>query len=197
MPEGSQGSQNPTFSQLNLCFADLRPTSARMIGSKPPLKIDKPETDTRHLPNSGHGHQPELVAREHSDAQRKAQIIEWRRQARSFRWIAEKLGISHQRVQEIYSAALKEVVVPAVEQLRQEAMDRYEGHIVELRALVAAEATKDQVDVNAIRQLVDTMMKAQEGIRKLYGLDAPAKVEATVQATVEYRVVGVDAEDMR
>jgi len=141
--------------------------------------------------------QPELAAREYDDAQRLAQIIEWRRHARSYRWIAEQLGISHQRVWELYQEALAAIKVPAVEALRQEAMERYEGLMAELRDLASIEAMKDAPDVNALRLLLDSIAKNQEGIRKLFGLDAPAKVEATVQQQIRYVVEGVDPEELK
>lgn len=147
--------------------------------------------------NAGHAHQPALTAVEHDNAERLKQIIEWRRHARSYRWIAEQLGISFQRVQQIYQEALAAIKVPAVEALRQEAQERYEGLMAEYRDMAAIEASKDQPDAVVLRQLLDSIVKAQTRLDKLYGLEAPAKVEATVQQQIRYIVEGVDPEELK
>jgi hypothetical protein len=147
--------------------------------------------------NTGNANRPELTSREYDDAQRLAQILEWRRQARSYRWIGEHLGISYQRVWTLYHEALAAIKVPAVEALRQEAQERYEGLMVEMRELASRMASAERPDPVAIRQVLDSIVKTQTRLDKLYGTEAPAKVEAIVQQQIHYIVEGVDPEELK
>jgi hypothetical protein len=144
--------------------------------------------------HGGLSNQPELTARQQDDAERIRRIAEWRREARSYRWIGEQIGLSRQRVEQIWNAELQAIKRPAVEQAREEAIQRYEGQLVELRVLAQAESAKQEPDVTTLRQLIDSMAKIQARLDKLQGLEAPVKVQQEVRQTVEFSIRGVDVE---
>lgn len=160
--------------------------------------------------NHAHGHQRDLVAREEHFARRLSKIMEWRRQARSYRWIADQLTgegdpISFQRVYEIYQTALSEIKVPAVEQLRREANERLEGFLVELRGLAERHPTKlvqrdgetvEVPDTEVLADLVTRMERVQADISKLHGLNAPQEIRQEMTATIRYEVAGVDMDKL-
>lgn len=144
----------------------------------------------------GERNKAELAARAEDDAVRLRRIADWRREARSYQWIGDQLGISRQRVYDIWNEHLKSISRPAVEQAREEAIQRYDGQLVELRGLAQLESAKDQPDVTVLRQLVDSMAKVQARLDKLQGLEAAVKVEQRVEQTVAFRLVGVDTRDV-
>lgn len=136
----------------------------------------------------GKSHQPAITASEWDRSEELKQIIEWRRWGKSYQWIADQIGKSKSHVFDVYNEALKANTRPAIEQAREEATQRYEGLMEELRSLAQAETLKEKPDVNTLRMLVESMQKMQIRLDKLLGLEAPIKTEVEAVQTVTYKI---------
>ena len=125
--------------------------------------------------------------------------------------IADKLGISQQRVSQLLAAARAKLPPVDLEAVRQNALALHEDVI--RRAYLLAEmkgapvtsgkdgsVVYDPEDNSVVRDFAGRLaalnlaLKADEQRRKLLGADAASKTEVT--GSVRYEVVGIDTEDL-
>lgn len=143
---------------------------------------------------------PEIIERD-DDIYRLAVVNRW-----SQTKIAQKYGISQQRVGEIL-AKKREMMTPLdTDAMRRESLELHQD--IQRRALELADMVGAPVFVgkdgciaydtegNVVRdyslrlQALETARKADVEIRKLHGLDAATKIEQS--GTIRYEVAGVD-----
>jgi len=137
-----------------------------------------------------------LVPGSPQEAERLLAIIDLRGQKMSWRDIGAQLGMSHEHARTVFNAAMAEHVRPSLEQAREEAAQTYERLMYELRSLAKVEEAKPSPDLTVLRQLVESMAKLQVRLDKLFGLEAPVKVDQTIQQTVAFRLVGIDTSEL-
>jgi hypothetical protein len=114
------------------------------------------------------------AARE-ATAERRARVIELRRQNFTYAEIGQELGVSAQRAHEIYLEALKAIPAKEVELHRAEAAELAHTAIDDL-LLIAREHKQPRTSVEAwgqIRGWADRLARIQ-------GTDASTKIDATV-----------------
>jgi hypothetical protein len=131
--------------------------------------------------------------------EKRAQVVELRREGLTFAAIGERMGFSHQRAQVLYRQALAAVVSPAVEALRAEHLaETAEARETALQVMRSAHVAHSQgrvvVDPDTGEKLLDdgpkldaarTLMAVQAREAKLTGADAATKVEAEVSGQVD------------
>lgn len=148
---------------------------------------------------------PKLSGHSAEAADRRAFIVEQRRKHIPFEQIAQQLGITNQRVHQIYTDALRSRVALAVDQHREESLRVIDDTIIQLQAIVDAPpavsfSVKGQINIGPDGEPVPDhaqRLQAAEGIRRweerksrLLGLDAPTKVEQETHVT--YEVTGAE-----
>jgi hypothetical protein len=109
-------------------------------------------------------------------AERKRLILQRRRDRVGFREIAEELGISPTRVVQLFKKALLEIPAPEAAELRHEEAELIDQAVASLLRLTET-ASKDSDRIAAWGQVARFMDRRA----KLFGLDAPAKQDITVQ----------------
>lgn len=140
--------------------------------------------------------------------EKRAKVVELRRQGLTFAAIGQEMGFSYQRAQTLYRQALAAVVSPAVEALRAEhleelaeARERVLGvmrtdHVVVQQGHVVSKVigTDDEgkpiygdplIDDGPVLDAARTLATLQARESRLVGADAPQKVEASVEHTVD------------
>lgn len=122
-------------------------------------------------------------------AERRTQVVAYRRRRMTFAEIGDAMGFSAQRAHQLYKEALAAVPVLEVNEHREEELALIDDAIADLMA-IATEHKQPR-----------TAVEAWNGIRgwaerkaRLLGLDAAQKVD--VGGTLKYEVVGVPAEDL-
>lgn len=108
-------------------------------------------------------------------AERRARVIELRRQGLTFAEIGHKCGFSTQRAHEVYLEALKAIPAREVDQYRAEALDLIHAAIEDLLP-IARNHIQPRTSVEAWGQLRAWV----ERLAKTIGFDASMKVEAIV-----------------
>jgi hypothetical protein len=132
---------------------------------------------------------------EYANAKRDARIVELRAQRVPFREIADELGISRQRVQQLWDAIL--IRIPAAH------LDRHREEEREL----ADDAVRDLLDIirdpeathGARTRAWEVACKWSERKSRLLGLDAPVRRELEITDTTgwEYQMRAAIAETER
>jgi hypothetical protein len=129
---------------------------------------------------------PTSRAERHTEAAaRRAQVLKARLAGASFQDIGRQLGISDTRAHQFYTDALRRTVQEPADQLRRLECARLDALQAHLTPLLAQ---PDQVIPAAL-----ALLKVQESRRKLFGLDAPARLAANV-AVRELTVDAIDDE---
>lgn len=139
---------------------------------------------------------------------RDAEALRLRAKSWTLRKIAEQLGYGNEsNVRRALAAATSRIEAPDVEHYRQvedAKLDQLEAaarKVLEARHLVLHQGqavTHDGrvvTDDGPVLAAVATLVRISESRRKLWGLDAPTKIESSGQ--VRYEVVGVDLENLR
>jgi hypothetical protein len=111
-------------------------------------------------------------------AERRARVIELRRQGLTFAEIGHECGFSTQRAHEVYLEALKAIPAREVDQYRAEALDLIHAAIEDLLP-IARDHTQPRTSVEAWSQLRAWL----ERLAKTTGSDASTKIDATVAGT--------------
>ncbi|WP_425171357.1 hypothetical protein [Mycobacterium sp.] len=106
---------------------------------------------------------------------REALIIERRTQRVSFPKIGAELGITHQRVQQIFQTARDRIPAARLADLRAEESELLDQAIAGL-LVIATGGKSEHARVEAWRAII----AASESKRKLFGADAPVRREVTV-----------------
>lgn len=114
-------------------------------------------------------------------AERRARVVELRRQHVQFADIGAELGVSPQRAHQIYREALKEVPAAHVEEHRAEEVDLCDEATTKLRTLADDETISPRTRIEAW----SAMRGWATHKAHLLGLNAPAKVVTTVTAAPE------------
>jgi hypothetical protein len=131
--------------------------------------------------------------------EKRAKVVELRREGLTFAAIGEQMGFSHQRAQVLYRQALAAVVAPAVEALRAEHLrETAEARATAMRVMGSEHVAHSQgrvvLDPVTHEKLLDdgpkldaarTLMAVQAREAKLVGADAPTRVEASVTEHVD------------
>lgn len=143
-------------------------------------------------------------------AEQRRQVVALRRRGETFEAIGEELGFSRQRAHAIFKEALASIPAPEVTELRTEERDRLEGLMREAWKVLG----KDHIAVSQGRVVLDPesgnpllddgpklaaikeLRQLSESLRKLYGVDAPVKVDLSGGAELRVTIVGVDTEAM-
>lgn len=157
---------------------------------------------------------------------RKAEIMRLRRQGTTFEAIGEQLGITRQRVHQIYTDVLKEIPAEDVAIYRAEQAERldemlraaYEvlgrkhltisgGKVVRIGEPALDEETGEPtIDDGAGEPVYDdgptlaaikTILLIEERRAKLLGLDTPVKQLIGSDVTVTYNFEGIDLENLQ
>lgn len=131
--------------------------------------------------------------------ERQAEIVDLVREGYRFTEIAEMLGITKQAVHQLFNRALSRVLSPAVEALRAQhlaetATARETAIKVMGKDHVAHSQGRIMIDPETEQPLIDdgpkldaarTLIAVQAREAKLVGADAPTKVEASVEHSVD------------
>jgi hypothetical protein len=105
-------------------------------------------------------------------AHRRAQVLTARLAGATFEQIGRSLGITRQRAHQLYLDAMRQTVQEPAEQLRELEAARLDHLQARLTPLLGQPG---QVIPAAL-----ALLKVQESRRRLFGLDAPARVTAAV-----------------
>lgn len=112
-------------------------------------------------------------------ARREARIVELRSQRVPFREIAKELGISHQRVQQIWSDVLERIPAAHLDRHRQEEQELADTAVADLLDII-----KDPTATHGSRiRAWEVAAKWAERKSRLLGLDAPQKRELEITDT--------------
>lgn len=111
-------------------------------------------------------------------AERRARVVELRRQNVTYAEIGAELGVSLQRAHEIYLEALESIPAKQVELHRTEAAELAHAAIDDL-LLIARDHKQPRTSVEAWGQIRGWA----ERLAKVQGTDAPLKVDASVTET--------------
>lgn len=139
---------------------------------------------------------------------RDAQAAELRAQGLTYEEIAERLGYKtrtgawdavQRAVREIYAGpaqAVVELEVTHLERITDEVMQILQrDHVVVSHGKVVRDDDGTPLLDDGVKlQAIDRYVKARESLRRLLGVDKPAKVEHS--GGVRYEVVGVDPADL-
>lgn len=106
-------------------------------------------------------------------AERRAQVVQFKRTKLSFAEIGRRLGITGQRAGQLYREALAQIPRMAVEEHRVEELELYDTAIHQLMKIATASDTAPRTKVEAWTSI----RGYAERKAKLLGLDAPAKLE--------------------
>lgn len=150
--------------------------------------------------------------RREEHARRLAFIMDGRRRGLSYRAIGEQCDppISAPRVYALYKKALAEIPAASLAELRTEHRERLEAlltrweqvtdtffPLVQGGRVVLDE--RDGLPVRDIRPNLEALKAVQgvdESLRKLLGVDAPAKTQVEATVVVRHEVVGVDMDKL-
>lgn len=111
--------------------------------------------------------------------ERQTMALDWRKQGKSYRWIADKLGVSHQQVFRDIQDELKRLAdlnQDSAAELRQLELERLDRIIDSLDNWVMAGNTGAAMAV----------LRAMERRAKLLGLDAPEQKDVKVSGTLTW-----------
>lgn len=128
-------------------------------------------------------------------AERLAFILDGRRRGISYAALGRACDppITQARVYQIYSKALADIPAANLAELRKEERERLETLLDRYeQAYEQSNPSEPKVAMDALRGI----QAVGESLRKLDGMDAPARHEVTTEATVHYRVVGVPPEEL-
>lgn len=142
--------------------------------------------------------------------QRKAQVIEWRRDGMTFEEIGRRLNpdapLTRQAAHKIYTTALQEIPAQSIGEYRAEQEERLD----ELRRRAYDVLWREHVTVSQGRVVVDpdtggpivddaprlraieTVLKIEERLARLRGIDVPTRAQVEGSLQVRYVVEGVD-----
>lgn len=132
---------------------------------------------------------PAKAPRTPEQADRLAEIVAMRRQRVSMTEIGRRLGISHQRVSQLYSQALAMFPAQQVEEHRAEELMLIDDAIAGLLSL-ANDHTHPRIAVEAWTAIRGWA----ERKAKLLGLDAPAKFEVLTLDAIDAEIKRLQAE---
>lgn len=104
-------------------------------------------------------------------ADRAAAAYDLRRQGRTYREVAEALGVSVAWAHELVQTAIKARIPEAAEETRQLEVDRYDAWLYRLEQRLEKGADPEKV--------IPILLKVSERRAKLMGLDAPKRVRVT------------------
>lgn len=107
---------------------------------------------------------------------REARIFELREQRVSFANIGKELGITRQRVTQIYNAARDRIPASRLADLRAESTELIDEAIRDLLDIARDKSISPRTRVEAW----NSIRGFDESLRKLYGADAPMRKEITV-----------------
>jgi len=122
-------------------------------------------------------------------ATRRAEVVALRRQRLSLAEIGRRMGISHQRVSQLYSQALAEIPVHQVEEHRAEELILIDDAINDLLPIARDHARpRSAVEAwNAIRGWAERKAK-------LLGLDAPERLEFITIDEIDREIAQLNAQ---
>lgn len=132
---------------------------------------------------------------------RDTQIIQMKRDGRTFDEIGAHFGVTKQVVHRCFHRGLRRVPVKAVEEYRAEQLARIETQREIALDVMHAEHPlvsngkrfDDLTDDGPVLAAIDRMIKLDAQESDLLGLKAPVKVESEV-SVLRYEVVGVDTD---
>lgn len=160
------------------------------------------------------GDNPHSHANESKQAEKRAEAYRLRLRGLSLRAVAAELGVSHQTVSNWTRTEADALVLPLADELRKQQHERLEelrqaalavlerqhvlvshGRVIREgepeideetgEAVIRAGAGEPLPDDGPALQAIDRLLKVEERLSRLHGLDAPAQQEIT--ATVESR----------
>lgn len=154
----------------------------------------------------------ERRAQREARAERLAFILDGRRRGLSYATIGAACDppISQQRVHQLYQKALAEIPAANLAELRKAERERLENLLARYEEITGrftplvvggqiVTNPKDGLPLRDLRPVMEALRGIQsvgESLRKLDGMDAPARHEVTGETTVHYKVVGVSAEEL-
>ncbi|MEU0467289.1 hypothetical protein ABZ215_25080 [Amycolatopsis sp. NPDC006131] len=152
------------------------------------------------------GANPSSRANAADRAEEQVQAYNLRLRGLSLREIGRQMGCSHEKVRQLIALEADARVLPLADELRKQQLDRLNE--MRLRALEVLEREHYQffegrvvrmkngdgepvpvVDDSPVLSAIDRLLKVEDRMSKLLGLDAPVQSEVT--ATVEHRPVEV------
>lgn len=126
-----------------------------------------------------------------SAAQRRKQALGLHLAGVDLRTIAEQVGYAdHSAAGKAIDRAIEESIArekASIDELRRREVMRYDR----LQAAFWTPAVKDRD-----KKAADVVLKCIAGRERLQGLAAPTKLEHSGEVTTEYRIVGIDPEDL-
>ncbi|PBC71566.1 hypothetical protein BX265_6176 [Streptomyces sp. TLI_235] len=164
---------------------------------------EQPEPGTEDQARGGNGRWIPTLG----TAKRRATAAELRSRGRTYRQIAEELGIDVHRAYDAVQKAMADVVrEPAAAAVEFELERLDEAHrraleVLERRHITVSNGKavehdgKPLLDDGPVLAAIDRIVKISESRRKLLGLDQPAKQQ--ISGGVTYEIVGIDPEDLR
>ncbi len=142
-------------------------------------------------------------------AERDAEAARLRKRSWTYQQIADHLGINRSSAYQAVQRVLKETVQEPAEDLRTLELERLDDmaqavlkvlekhHVTVSNGRIVFLGDEPLIDDAPVLAAVDRLLKIQERRAKLLGLDIPVKQEIDVSGGVEYRIVGVSAEDLK
>ncbi|MEU8404303.1 helix-turn-helix domain-containing protein [Nonomuraea sp. NPDC048892] len=138
------------------------------------------------------------------DNYRRAEVLRLRRTGMSFPAIGERLGVTRQRVHQIYWAALREIPVQEVTDYRAEQLERLDAlpvkanevlerhHITVSNGRVVTLDGEPLQDAGPLLDAIKTVLDIETRRAKLMGLNTPVKQQLQTEETITYAFEGVD-----
>jgi len=157
------------------------------------------------------------IGQDERDAERNAEIFRLRTEEWTQPQIAKKFGISQQRVSQICDQAMKNLTLPAIEDMRKAAAAKLDlaeqavwevlrrKHVVVQGGRPARHSHVDDdgveqpgeviIDDKPILDAVDRLLRIEQRRAVTFGYEAEQKVN--LSGGVKYEIVGISNEDMR
>ena len=142
------------------------------------------------------------------DQERRADVMRLRRQGQTFEAIGEQLGITKQRVHQLYWDTLRKIPAQEVTEYRAEQAERLDEmlrkayEVLERKHITVSNGKVIYLDDQPMEDDAPTLMaiksilQIEERRAKLLGLDTPVKQQVEVDGALRYEIVGADPNDL-
>ncbi len=142
---------------------------------------------------------PSRAQRQAEAAQRRARVVQLRTAGATFEQIGRELGITDSRAHQLYADALARTVKVATDEHRDleerrldrlqvaaEAVLRARHVVIQGGKVILDEHGRPYTDHAATLNAINTLLRIGESRRRLHGLDAPTRVDASITLRVAW-----------
>jgi hypothetical protein len=140
---------------------------------------------------------PRRAERQAEAARRRAQVVQLRLAGANFEEIGQQLGVSDTRAHQLWTDALDRTTKEPTDQWRELELQRLDQlqaaaaevlqsthHVIQTGKVVVDDQGRPYVDHRPVLAAVNTLVRVMERRARLLGLDAPARVDTTVDGTL-------------